>query len=52
MVVRLVLWNLTDSLTTTGGLRGYLVEVFDLEATMSVAPELARLGLAFESGRS
>jgi hypothetical protein len=25
-----------------------LVEVFDLEATVSVAPELARLGLAFE----
>ena len=26
-----------------------IVEVFDLEATVSVAPELARLGLAFES---
>jgi hypothetical protein len=25
-----------------------VVEVFDLEATVSVAPELARLGLAFE----
>ena len=26
-----------------------LVEVFDVEATVSVAPQLARLGLAFES---
>jgi Putative mono-oxygenase ydhR len=26
-----------------------IVEVFDLEATVSVAPELARLGLAFET---
>jgi hypothetical protein len=26
-----------------------IIEVFDLEATVSVAPQLARLGLAFES---
>jgi hypothetical protein len=105
MVVRLVIWNLADSLTNVGELRRYLqdeavpafgrvpgllfkgwfsdevterwgavyvwesleaseqvlpsrareligkepdiVEVFDLEATVSVAEELARLGLAF-----
>jgi Putative mono-oxygenase ydhR len=27
-----------------------IVELFDLEATVSVAPQLARLGLAFEGG--
>ena len=27
-----------------------IVELFDLEATVSAAPELARLGLAFEDG--
>jgi hypothetical protein len=106
MVVRLVLWNLADSLTNVGELRRYLqdeavpafervpgllfkcwfsdetterwgalyvwesqeaseqelpsrareligkdpdvVEVFDLEASVSVAEELAHLGLAFE----
>ena len=106
MVVRFVLWNLADSLTTIGELRRYLrdesvdqfkqvpgllfkawisdetterwgavyvwesaeaadaplpsrareligkepeiAEVFDLEATVSVAEELRRLGLAFE----
>ncbi len=106
MVVRLVLWNLADSLTNVGELRRYLqdesvpqfekvpgllfkawvsdeaterwgavyvwesvaaaqqelpsrareligkepeiVEVFDLEATVSTASELARLGLAFD----
>ena len=106
MIVRLVLWNLADSLTNVGELRRYLrdesveqfetvpgllfkawvsddtterwgavyvwesrtaadqvlpsrareligkdpeiAEVFDLEATVSVAPGLARLGLAFE----
>lgn len=106
MVVRLVLWNLADSLTNVGELRRYLhdesveqfekvpgllfkawvsdgtterwgavyvwesyeasqqelpsrsreligkepeiIEVFDLEATVSAAPELARLGLAFD----
>ncbi|MBA3842610.1 MAG: YdhR family protein [Actinobacteria bacterium] len=26
-----------------------IVDIFDLEATVSVAPDLARLGLAFES---
>ena len=108
MIVRLVLWNLADSLTTVGELRRYLrdesvdqfervpgllfkawvsdetterwgavyvwesfeasqqelpsrareligkepeiIEVFDLEATVSTAPDLARLGLAFEPG--
>ena len=106
MLVRLVLWNLADSLTDVGELRRYLrdesvpefekvpgllfkawlsdeaterwgavyvwaspeaaeqelpsrareligkepeiAEVFDLEASVSVAPELGRLGLAFE----
>ena len=106
MVVRLVLWNLADSLTNVGELRRYLrdesdaaletvpgllfeawvsdevterwgavhvwesreaseqellsrvreligkdpeiAEVFDLEASVSVAPQLAGLGLAFE----
>ena len=106
MIVRLVLWNLADSLTNVGELRRYLrdesieqfervpgllfkawvsdetterwgavyvwetyeasqqelpsrareligkepeiVEVFDLEATVSTASELARLGLAFD----
>jgi hypothetical protein len=106
VIVRLVLWNLADSLTNVGELRRYLrdesvdqfegvpgllfkawvsdelterwgavyvwesfeasqqelpsrareligkepeiVEVFDLEATVSAAPDLARLGLAFE----
>ncbi len=106
MIVRLVLWNLGDSLTNVGELRRYLrdesvdrfeqvpgllfkawvsdetterwgavyvwesyeaseqelpsrareligkepeiVEVFDLEATVSTAAELARLGLAFD----
>jgi hypothetical protein len=106
MVVRFVLWNLADSLTTVAELRDYLrdeavdafadvpgllfkgwisdelgerwgaiylfestaaaeqplpsrareligkdpdiAEVFDLEASVSVAPELARLGLVFE----
>jgi hypothetical protein len=105
MVVRFVLWNLADSLTTVAELRDYLrdeavdafaavpgllfkswisdetterwgavyvfesaaaaeqplpsrareligkepdvVEVFDLEASVSVAPQLARLGLVF-----
>jgi hypothetical protein len=105
MIVRLVIWNLADSLTNVGELRRYLrdeavpafvrvpgllfkgwfsdemterwgavyvwespesseqempsrareligkdpdiVEVFDLEATVSVADELAQLGLAF-----
>ena len=108
MLVRLVLWNLADSLSNVGELRRYLrdesvdqfaripgllfkawvsdevterwgaiyvwesraaseqelpsrareligkepeiVELFDLEATVSVAPELARLGLALEDG--
>jgi hypothetical protein len=27
-----------------------IVELFDLEATVSIAPQLARLGLAFEGG--
>lgn len=107
MVVRLVLWNLADSLTNVGELRRYLrdesipqfeqvsgllfkawmsdetterwgavyvwesyeasqqelpsrareligkepdiAEVFDLEATVSTAPDLTRLGLAFEA---
>jgi hypothetical protein len=106
VVVRLVVWNLADSLTNIGELRRYLrdeavpafervpgllfkgwfsdeaterwgavyvwasreaaeqelpsrareligknpdiVEIFDLEASVSVADELARLGLAFE----
>lgn len=106
MLVRLVLWNLGDSLTNVGELRRYLrdesvdqfaevegllfkawlsdenterwgavyvweskeaseqelpsrareligkdpeiIEIFDLEATVSVSPELARLGLAFD----
>ncbi|MFL5925856.1 MAG: YdhR family protein [Gaiellaceae bacterium] len=106
MVVRLVIWNLADSLTNVGDLRRYLrdeavpafervpgllfkgwfsdeaterwgavylwksreaaeqelpsrareligkepdiVEIFDLEASVSAADELARLGLAFE----
>ncbi len=106
MVVRIVIWNLADSLTNVGELRRYLrdeavpafeqvsgllfkgwfsdevgerwgalyvwesadaseqelpsrareligknpdiVEVFDLEASVSAAEELARLGLAFE----
>jgi hypothetical protein len=106
VVVRLVLWNLADSLTNVGELRRYLrdesvdqfdglpgllfkawvsdetterwgavyvwesyeaseqelpsrareligkepdvIEVFDLEATVSTATELARLGLAFD----
>ncbi len=106
MIVRLVLWNLADSLTNVGELRRYLrdesveqfedvpgllfkawvsdditerwgaiylweslaaseqelpsrareligkepdlVEIFDLEATVSSAAELAHLGLAFE----
>jgi hypothetical protein len=106
MIVRLVLWNLADSLTNIGELRRYLqdesvpqfeqvpgllfeawvsdqpterwgsigvwesreaseqvlpsrareligkdpdiAEVFDLEASVAVAPQLARLGLAFE----
>ncbi len=106
MIVRLVLWNLADSLTNVGELRRYLrdesveqfedvpgllfkawvsdditerwgaiylweslaaseqelpsrareligkepdlVEIFDLEATVSSATELAHLGLAFE----
>jgi hypothetical protein len=106
VIVRLVLWNLADSLTNVGELRRYLrdesveqfedvpgllfkawvsdeiterwgavyvweslaaseqelpsrareligkepdlVEIFDLEATVSAAPELAHLGLAFE----
>jgi hypothetical protein len=106
VLVRLVLWNLADSLTDVGELRRYLrdesvpefekvpellfkawlsdeaterwgavyvwaspeaaeqelpsrareligkepdiAEVFDLEASVSVAPELGRLGLAFE----
>jgi len=106
MLVRLVLWNLADSLTNFGELRRYLreesvdkfatlpgllfkawvsdetterwgavyvwesreaaqqelpsrareligkepqiVELFDLEATVSVAPQLAHLGLAFD----
>ena len=68
MVVRLVLWNLADSLTNVGELRRYLrdesveqsrareligkepeiTEVFDLEATVSTASELTRLGLAFD----
>lgn len=106
MVVRIVIWNLADSLTSVGELRRYLrdeavpafeqvpgllfkgwfsdqiserwgalyvwesaeaseqelpsrareligkspdiVEVFDLEASVSAAGELARLGLAFE----
>jgi hypothetical protein len=106
MVVRFVLWNLADSLTTVAELRDYLrdeavdafaevpgllfkgwvsdeggdrwgavyvfesmaaaeqplpsrareligkdpdiVEIFDLEASVSVAPQLARLGLAFD----
>jgi hypothetical protein len=108
VLVRLVLWDLADSLTNVGELRRYLrdeavdrfaavpgllfkawvsdenterwgaiyiwesraaaeqelpsrareligkepeiVELFDLEATVSVAPELARLGLALENG--
>jgi hypothetical protein len=108
VLVRLVLWNLADSLTSVGELRGYLrdesvdqfsrvpgllfkawisdeaterwgaiyvweshaaseqelpsrareligkdpeiVELFDIEATVSVAPQLARLGLALEDG--
>ena len=107
MVVRLVLWNLADSLTNIGELRALpprrvgrafervpgllfkswisdeitdrwgaiyvwesrrrrsrscpsrareligkdpdIAEVFDLEATVSVAPELTHLGLAFEA---
>jgi hypothetical protein len=106
MVVRLVLWNLADSLTTVAELRDYLrdeavdafsdmpgllfkvwisdelgerwgavylfesaaaaeqplpsrareligkdpeiAEIFDLEASVSVAPQLTRLGLVFE----
>ena len=106
MIVRLVLWNLADSLTNVGELRRYvreesvpqfesvpgllfkawlsdetterwgavyvwesyeasqqelpsrareligkepdIVEVFDLEATVATAPDLTRLGLAFE----
>jgi hypothetical protein len=106
MVVRFVLWNLADSLTTVSELRDYLrdeavdafaevegllfkgwvsdeggerwgavyvfeslaaaeqplpsrareligkdpdiVEIFDLEASVSVAPQLARLGLVFD----
>ena len=106
MIVRLVLWNLADSLTNVGELRRYLqdesvpqfeqvpgllfeawvsdepterwgaigvwesreaaeqvlpsrvreligkdpdiAEVFDLEASVAVAPQLTRLGLAFE----
>ena len=106
MLVRLVIWNLADSLTNVGELRRYLhdeavpafervpgllfkgwfsdetterwgavyvwesqeaseqdlpsrareligkepeiVEIFDLEASVSVADELARLGLAFQ----
>ncbi len=106
MLVRLVLWNLADSLTNVGELRRYLrdesvdefsrvpgllfkawlsdetterwgavyvwesraaseqelpsrareligkepeiIELFDVEATVSVAPQLARLGLALE----
>ena len=106
MVVRFVLWNLADSVTTVAELRNYLrdeavdafaevpgllfkgwisdelgerwgavylfeslaaaeqplpsrareligkdpdiIEVFDLEASVSVAPELAQLGLVFE----
>ncbi len=108
MVVRLVLWNLADSLTDVGELRRYLrdesvdqfshvpgllfkawlsdeatdrwgavyvwesraaseqelpsrareligkepeiIELFDVEATVSIAPQLARLGLALEGG--
>jgi len=108
VIVRLVLWNLADSLTNVGELRRYLrdesvdqfervpgllfkawvsdetterwgavyvwesfeasqqelpsrareligkepeiAEIFDLEATVSTAPDLARLGLAFEPG--
>ena len=108
MIVRLVLWNLADSLTNVGELRRYLrdesvdqfeqvpgllfkawvsdetterwgavyvwqsfeasqqelpsrareligkepeiAEIFDLEATVSTAPDLERLGLAFEPG--
>ncbi|HEY7396724.1 MAG TPA: hypothetical protein VH538_00365 [Gaiellaceae bacterium] len=107
MIVRLVLWNLADSLTNVGELRRYvrdesvpefeqvpgllfkawvsdetterwgavyvwesyeasqqelpsrareligkepdIAEVFDLEATVSTAPDLARLGLAFDA---
>ena len=107
MVVRFVLWNLADSLTSVAELRDYLrdeavdafaevpgllfkgwisdeggerwgaiyvfssaaaadqplpsrareligkepeiIELFDLEASVSVAPQLARLGLALES---
>jgi hypothetical protein len=106
MVVRFVLWNLADSLTTVAELRDYLrdeavdafaevpgllfkgwlsdeggerwgavyvfesmaaaeqplpsrareligkdpdiIEIFDLEASVSIAPQLARLGLAFD----
>jgi hypothetical protein len=57
MVLRLVIWNLADSQTNVGELRRYLrdsrknsdiVEVFDLEASVSAAEELRRLGLAFE----
>jgi hypothetical protein len=107
VIVRLVLWNLADSLTNVGELRRYvrdesvpefeqvpgllfkawvsdetterwgavyvwesyeasqqelpsrareligkepdIAEVFDLEATVSTAPDLARLGLAFDA---
>ncbi|HVC87587.1 MAG TPA: hypothetical protein VNC40_09195 [Gaiellaceae bacterium] len=41
MWVRFVLWSLADSQTTIG-------EVFDLEASVSVASGPARLGLALE----
>jgi len=70
MLVRIVLWNLADSLTNIGyvwaspeaaeqelpsrareliGKEPDVAEVFDLEASISAAPELARLGLAFEA---
>jgi len=57
MVLRLVIWNLADSQTNVGELRRYLrdeaVPAFeqvplDLEASVSAAEELRRLGLAFE----
>ena len=53
MIVRLVLWSLADSMTNVGELRRYLaeeaVDAFDeLQATVSVASELARLGLRLE----
>jgi hypothetical protein len=50
VIVRIVIWNLADSSTNVGELRRYLrdesVPQFE-EASVSIAPQLARLGLAF-----